>query len=237
MPEVMARTRELAQGLPVLYTEYDSGLFEQMGVENFPSHDLPYASAFIVKNVYDCRGLVDVMSYWTFSDIFEEGGMDPNPFHNGYGLNTNVGVPKPSYRAFEQLHQLGDQLVAVTTATQNSTLGCYAVSSKSEVTAMCFNFDVYPNPVVAASVDVKICGFNSPPSNAYYRLIDDKNGNARPLWEQLGSPTYPSRAQVDAMQAASQVPSAFLAHEIEGNCVETYIQIEPYGVAALTFVF
>jgi hypothetical protein len=32
--------------------------------------------------------------------------MDPRPFHNGYGINTVIGVPKPAYRAFEILHQV-----------------------------------------------------------------------------------------------------------------------------------
>jgi xylan 1,4-beta-xylosidase len=78
MPEVMARTRQLANGLPVLYTEYNSGLLSDIGFD-YPNHDLPYAASFIVRNVRECQGLVDLMSYWTFSDIFEEGGFDPRP--------------------------------------------------------------------------------------------------------------------------------------------------------------
>lgn len=45
-------------------------------------------------------GVVDLMSYWTFSDIFEEAGWPTTniPFHNGFGLMNVFGVPKPGYR-------------------------------------------------------------------------------------------------------------------------------------------
>ena len=56
MPEVMARTKQLAGGLPVLYTEYNSGLLSDVGYP-MPNHDLPFAAAFIVRNIYDCAGL------------------------------------------------------------------------------------------------------------------------------------------------------------------------------------
>ena len=40
------------------------------------------------KTVLDGVGLVKGYSYWTFSDIFEEGGMPSAAFHGGFGLLT-----------------------------------------------------------------------------------------------------------------------------------------------------
>jgi hypothetical protein len=34
----------------------------------------------------------------TFSDIFEEGGFESVPFHQGFGMMTIHKVPKPVYR-------------------------------------------------------------------------------------------------------------------------------------------
>ena len=48
-------------------------------------------------------------SYWTFSDIFEEGGMPYKPFHGGFGLLNLHVIPKASYRAFQLLNKLGDE--------------------------------------------------------------------------------------------------------------------------------
>jgi xylan 1,4-beta-xylosidase len=48
------------------------------------------------------------MSYWTFSDQFEEAGIPDKPFHGGFGLLTMQGLPKPAYFAFRFLNELGD---------------------------------------------------------------------------------------------------------------------------------
>ncbi len=47
-------------------------------------------------------------SYWTFSDVFEEGGIPGKntPFHGGFGMINLYDVPKPSMRAFQVLNML-----------------------------------------------------------------------------------------------------------------------------------
>ena len=37
-------------------------------------HDEPYSAALVTKTIADNDGLVDGYSFWTFSDLFEEGG-------------------------------------------------------------------------------------------------------------------------------------------------------------------
>ena len=59
-------------------------------------------------SIRDCDGLVDVMSYWTFSDVFEEQGVVKKPFYGGYGLIAAYDLPKPAFNAFKMLHLLGD---------------------------------------------------------------------------------------------------------------------------------
>ena len=49
------------------------------------------------------------MSYWTFSDVFEEQGVVKTPFYGGFGLIAADNIPKPSFYAMELLHHLGDQ--------------------------------------------------------------------------------------------------------------------------------
>lgn len=57
-------------------------------------------------------------SYWTFSDIFEETGFNTVPFHDGYGLLSWQGIPKPAYRAFQLLHSLGKRTQALQVPVQ-----------------------------------------------------------------------------------------------------------------------
>jgi xylan 1,4-beta-xylosidase len=47
------------------------------------------------------------MSYWVFTDIFEENGPPPTPFHGGFGLLNLQGIKKPAYFAYRFLNQLG----------------------------------------------------------------------------------------------------------------------------------
>jgi xylan 1,4-beta-xylosidase len=47
------------------------------------------------------------MSYWTFSDQFEEGGPPPAPFYGGFGLLNVEGLCKPSFFAYQFLNRLG----------------------------------------------------------------------------------------------------------------------------------
>lgn len=56
-------------------------------------------------------GLAHSLSYWVFTDIFEEEGPAPEAFHEGFGLQTIHGIPKPSYHAYCMLHQLGNTLL------------------------------------------------------------------------------------------------------------------------------
>ena len=51
------------------------------------------------------HGVTELLSYWTFSDVFEEGGLPKHDFQNTYGLMTFHGIPKPGWRAFQLLHE------------------------------------------------------------------------------------------------------------------------------------
>jgi xylan 1,4-beta-xylosidase len=58
------------------------------------------------------------MSYWTYTDLFEEPGPPPTPFHGGFGLMNREGIRKPAYFAYKYLHALqgGEVSVADTSA-------------------------------------------------------------------------------------------------------------------------
>jgi len=45
-------------------------------------------------------GLADIMSYWTFSDVFEEQGVVKTPFYGGFGLLAERDIPKAVFQRF-----------------------------------------------------------------------------------------------------------------------------------------
>lgn len=94
-------------GLPLYFTEWSSSYSPRDNV-----HDSYHEAAFVLTRVHDAFRSVDGMSYWTFSDIFEEGGPGPSPFHGGFGLLNVKGLKKPAFFAFHFLNLLGDALLA-----------------------------------------------------------------------------------------------------------------------------
>lgn len=63
--------------------------------------------AYLVKNMLDSIGIVDLAGYWTGSDLFSDY-YDSTALLNGSGgLLTKDGIPKPAYYAFEFMNRLG----------------------------------------------------------------------------------------------------------------------------------
>jgi xylan 1,4-beta-xylosidase len=108
----MEKSRELLQhsALPKLelhFTEWSSAY-----TPSDPMHDQYHQASFILDKVKRASPYVDSMSYWTFTDIFEEAGPRFTPFHGGFGLINYQGIHKPSFYAYEYLARLGDVDVA-----------------------------------------------------------------------------------------------------------------------------
>ena len=75
--------------------------------------DAPYMGPWMANTIRQCDGLTDMMSYWTFSDVFEEQGVVRKPFYGGYGLIAEDNLPKPAFNAFKLLHHLGNARIAL----------------------------------------------------------------------------------------------------------------------------
>ncbi len=72
-----------------------------------PIHDSYHSAAYILQKIKQVGDAANSMSYWVFTDIFEEPGPRFTPFHGGFGLLNYQGIGKPAYRAFQYLNQLG----------------------------------------------------------------------------------------------------------------------------------
>src|SRR5262249_22932106 len=61
---------------------------------------------YILSKLKGVHGAVQGMSYWTYSDLFEESGPPPTPFHGGFGLINREGIRKPAFFAYKYLRAL-----------------------------------------------------------------------------------------------------------------------------------
>lgn len=88
--------------LPVYFTEWSASFSSRD-----PIHDSYIEASYLLYHLKRVSGLADAMSYWTFTDVFEELGIALEPFHGGFGLMNLQSYKKPSYHAYWMLNQLG----------------------------------------------------------------------------------------------------------------------------------
>ncbi len=95
--------------LPLYFTEWSTSYNPRD-----PVHDSYISAAYILEKLKGSKGLLQGMSYWTYTDIFYEPGPPNGPFHGGFGLMTTDGVRKPAWFAYKYLHALTGKEVPTT---------------------------------------------------------------------------------------------------------------------------
>ncbi|QUD89378.1 GH39 family glycosyl hydrolase [Phenylobacterium montanum] len=93
--------------LPLYFSEWSTSY-----TPRDPVHDSYISAAYILEKLRRSQGLAQGMSYWTYTDLFEEPGPPPTPFHGGFGLLTREGVRKPAYFAYRYLHAVRGREIA-----------------------------------------------------------------------------------------------------------------------------
>jgi len=105
--------------LELHYTEWSSSY-----TPADPLHDSYHEAAYILEKLKQVGNAANSMSYWVFTDIFEEPGPRYTPFHGGFGLLTIQGINKPAFYAYQFLNKLGNLALvnedARSWATKNS---------------------------------------------------------------------------------------------------------------------
>jgi xylan 1,4-beta-xylosidase len=183
------------------------------------SHDFLQEAAYIIKVNLDCAGLAHVLSFWTFTDIFEEGGGGDTMFHGGFGLINAQGIVKPSFHAYRFLHALGDEVL-------QQTEGLIVTRDRATqvVSALIYHYppelaqaiprsggqgglDRAPAEKVLAmgqprhvSLRIAHCGVGR---SFRVETLDAQHGFALRAWQKMGSPEPASREQTQALRDAA----------------------------------
>jgi xylan 1,4-beta-xylosidase len=124
-------------GLPIYFTEWSTSYTPRDAV-----HDSYVSAPYILAKLKASEGLLEGMSYWTFTDLFEEPGPPPTPFHGGFGLLNREGIRKPAFFAYKYLHALNGNELPVTDAQ------AWMSVDKGNVAAVVWDFE---QPVQAVS--------------------------------------------------------------------------------------
>lgn len=111
-------TNSVNPGLELHYTEWSSSY-----TPSDPMHDSYHQAAYILEKLKQIGQNANSMSYWVFTDIFEESAPRFTPFHGGFGLLNTQGINKPAFYSYKFLNELGN------TELQNSDSRSWACKS------------------------------------------------------------------------------------------------------------
>jgi xylan 1,4-beta-xylosidase len=130
-----SRQQILSSVMPKLelhYTEWSASY-----TPSDPIHDSYHEAAYVLNTIKRAAPYVNSMSYWTFTDIFEEAGPRFTPFHGGFGLMNYQDIKKPAYYAFQFLNRLGNTELAT---ADSSAMICK--DEKGNVHALFWDFSI-----------------------------------------------------------------------------------------------
>ncbi len=105
--DVIQSRKEIASstmpGLELHYTEWSASY-----TPSDPIHDSYHEAAFVLQKLKQVGNAANSMSYWVFTDVFEEPGPRYTPFHGGFGMLNTQGINKPVFYSYQFMNRLGD---------------------------------------------------------------------------------------------------------------------------------
>ena len=193
-------------GLPLYFTEWSTSYTPRDLV-----HDSYVSAPYILAKLKAVQGLAQGMSYWTYSDLFEEPGPPPTPFHGGFGLINREGIRKPAFFAYAYLHAL--QGLEVPSRDGQS----WAATDGSAVRAVIWDFHTPRQPTSNRSFYGKLVPAQPAPSASItvrhakpglYRLTVRRTGyranDAFSAYIEMGAPESLSDDQLRRLQELTQ---------------------------------
>ena len=174
--------------IPLIWSEFNASYANHQ-----PITDAIYMGPWMADTIRQVDGDVQMMSYWTFSDVFEEQGPVKTPFYGGFGLLAERGIPKPSFLVFSLLHTLGDTRLPLPAGVED-VLATRRTDGTLVLAA--WNFAEPPGSTVPAkTITLTLSGLPST-AKATIRRVDADHGDTLGAWKQMGSPAYPSLSQI-----------------------------------------
>jgi xylan 1,4-beta-xylosidase len=176
-----------------------------------PIHDTYQNAAFVLNVLKKAMPHTNSMSYWTFTDIFEEAGPAVTPFHGGFGLLNLQDIKKPTYYAYQYLNELGG------TELKNTDPTSFVCKQNKNVQALFWDFtfpygdkefdqsyfDKDQPSAVKQTVELKLTNM----ANGIYRVEVYRVGYSinDPFTQYIawGKPSYLSVRQVNELKAQS----------------------------------
>ena len=184
------------------------------------------------------------MSYWVFTDIFEEGGPRFTPFHGGFGTHQLQGIRKPAFFAYQFLAQLGAEDIATNDQqswiTKRDDGSCRRSSGTTPPSHHLTTRPTRPstkgsNLPAAPPTTLKIRRYQDGSYEMNVYRTGYKQNDAYTAWLHMGSPNQLTRQQVTSLQtAASGAPIETHTITIQNGVFEHEFDMHENGTVLVT---
>lgn len=180
-------------------------------------HDLTsdtcYKAAFLAKNILENQSRLEMMGYWTASDLFDDHDPEHALYYGGYGLFTYTGIPKAGYYALDLLAQLDGTIAA-------QGRGYYVTRTEEEIQILLYHYTHFDRMYLehysftedryGVFMDENALQFTIRLKDipaAYYTMesyqISKEGGSSYDAWVRMGSPMTLHSFQQDYLEKVS----------------------------------
>jgi xylan 1,4-beta-xylosidase len=183
--------------MPLIWSEFNASYKNEPEVT-----DTAFMGPWMADTIRQCDGLTAMMSYWTFSDVFEEQGIVKTPFYGGFGLLAERSIPKAAFNDFALLHQLGDTRLDV-----NSDSALVTRNKNDALVLAVWNLFLPEEAGSPKTFTLHFMGLSGTAS-ARITIVDAQHGSPLPAWEKMGRPAFPTLSQIEALRKAGALSVA-----------------------------
>jgi len=203
--------------MPLIWTEYNAAYDNEPQVT-----DSAYMGPYLANTIRQCDGLTEMMSYWTFSDVFEEQGVVKTPFYGGFGILAERSIPKPAFNDFALLHRLGDTRLD---AASDSVL----VTRRKDGSLAIAMWNLFL-PEEAGSPKTVTLRFKGgiAAQSVHVTIVDKEHGSPLPAYEGMNRPDSPTTQQIETLRKAAALPQP---HALSLKNGEITLTLQPHALA------
>lgn len=179
------------ENMPLHITEFNTSYRPDS-----PIHDTNQNAAYLAYLLSRLGDAHTSYAYWTFSDVFEELGVPFTPFHGGFGLVTNRGIPKPTFWTFQFFKKLQG------TCRCKSDTVLVVEKENGVYCAVAWNL------ILGERKEEKQIRFSFPqmPEGDYMitrKTVDEEVCNPLKVWHMMGEPASLNEKQLELLKETS----------------------------------
>jgi len=208
--------------LPLIFSEYNASYKNEVDVT-----DSAFMGPWLANTIRQCDGLTDIMSYWAFSDVFEEQGVVKRPFYGGFGLMASGNIPKAAYDDFLLLHELGNQRISV-----NSDSALATRRADGSLAIAVWNYAPPGAGGTPKHVTLRLTSLGNG-GLFHIQTVDPHHGSALAAWEAMGKPDFPSREQQEMLRKAAEIGPPEIPPLPSANTSTLELTLAPQSLALI----